>query len=246
MDGVRIGRIFRAVRIRRGWRQQDLARVARVSVATIRRIEHSQGARLVLATLLQVAVALEIRMDVRAGWRGGDLDRMLNTGHAAMHERIASMFDALPQWAWSPEVSFAIYGERGVIDILAFHPSTGMLLIIELKTELVDVQELIGVMDRRRRLGRRIALERGWSVRKVSCWILIRESASNRRRLATHSGVLRHAFPGDGRRMHAWLRHPEDELNALSFLSNTDLMNGKTNGSLPRRVRITRAATRHA
>jgi hypothetical protein len=34
-------------------------------------------------------------------------------------------------------VSFSIFGERGLIDILAFHQPTGMLLIIELKTELM-------------------------------------------------------------------------------------------------------------
>lgn len=165
---------------------------------------------------------------------------MLNAGHAAMHERIAALFATLPGWAWSPEVSFAIYGERGIIDILAFHASTGMLLIIELKTELVDVQELLGVMDRRRRLARRIADERGWAVRRVSCWILIADSPSNRRRVAAHSRVLHHAFPVDGRRMRSWLRGPGGEVNALSFLLNPRLVSGKAHGSMPMRVRIAR------
>ena len=44
----------------------------------------------------------------------------------------------------APEVSFSIYGERGVIDILAWHPGRRALLIIELKTDIVDVNELVG------------------------------------------------------------------------------------------------------
>jgi hypothetical protein len=42
-------------------------------------------------------------------------------GHAAIHEAIARALDDLPEWAHAPEVAFSIYGERGVIDILAFH-----------------------------------------------------------------------------------------------------------------------------
>jgi len=41
-----------------------------------------------------------------------------------------------------------VYGERGVIDILCFHSPTGSLLVIELKTEIVDVQDLVGGVDR--------------------------------------------------------------------------------------------------
>ena len=240
MDSLRLARIFRAVRIRRRWRQYDLARAAGVSVATVRRIEHGQGRGLVLETLLRVAQPLEIRIELRTTWRGAELDRMLNSGHAALHERMAALFATLPAWAWAPEVSFAIYGERGVIDILAFHAPKGMLLVIELKTELVDIQELLGVMDRRRRLARRVAAERGWAVRHVSCWIIFADSPTNRRRVAAHAGVLRHAFPADGRRVRAWLRDPAEVINALSFLSNHHSVSGKAGGSLPKRVRIAR------
>ena len=60
-----------------------------------------------------------------------------------------------------PEVSFSIYGERGIIDILAWHPSRRMLLVIELKTEIVEVNEMLGTLDRRRRLAIDIARQAG-------------------------------------------------------------------------------------
>jgi len=65
--------------------------------------------------------------------------------HAFLAE---SVVDALrrdsPEWQVFPEVSFSIWGERGVIDLLAWHPGRRALLVIELKTELVDVGELHG------------------------------------------------------------------------------------------------------
>ena len=50
----------------------------------------------------------------------------------------------MPAWVVRPEVSFSIYGERGVIDVLAWHPARRAILVIELKTELVDINELMG------------------------------------------------------------------------------------------------------
>ena len=94
----------------------------------------------------------------------------------------------------------------GVIDILAFHRRTAALLVIELKTDLVDVQGLIGTVDRYRRLAPQVARERGWAAASVSCWVLLRDTPSNHRRLAAHVRVLRNAFPADGRMMRGWLR----------------------------------------
>jgi len=208
------------VRIRKRWRQIDVALAARVSVATVSRMERGQFETLSVGVLLRVASALEMRIDWMPRWRGGELDRMLNAGHAAMHEA-ASLEFVGTQWLLSSESTFAIYGERGVIDILAFHPPSGALLAIELKTDLVDVQGLIGAVDRYRRLAPQIARERGWAVTSISCWVLLRDTPSNHRRLAAHSTVLRNAYPADGRRMRGWLSRPSGSVAALSFLSDS-------------------------
>jgi hypothetical protein len=171
-----------------------------------------------LELILRIAAVLDIRVDFSPRWRGGELDRVLNAGHAAMHEQVATMLSATPAWLFRPEVSFAIYGERGVIDILAFHPQTGALLVIELKTELVDVQDLIGSVDRYTRLAQRVAAEQDWNARHVSCWVVISDATRNRRRVANHSSMLGAAFPADGRTMRGWLRNPSRTMRALSFL----------------------------
>jgi transcriptional regulator with XRE-family HTH domain len=218
VDESRLGAVFRSVRIRRRLRQSDVARLAGVSRTTVSRIERGHVGLLAVGTVQRVARVLEVRLGWNAWWRGGDLDRMLNAGHAALHEVVARHLGG-SEWLVVPEASFAIYGERGVIDILCFHRASGSLQVVELKTTIVDVQGLIGSVDRYRRLAPQVAAERGWSAASVSCWVVLRESATNRRRLAAHSTVLRTAFPDDGRRMRAWLRGPAGQVAALSFLS---------------------------
>ena len=241
MDFIRLGSVFRAIRIRKGWRQVDVALAAKVSQAMISRIERGSVRGVSLKALLQVAEALEIRIGVLPRWRGGDLDRMLSGGHAALHQRIVRMFAGTP-WLLAPETTFAVYGERGVIDILAFHPPTGALLIIELKTDLVDVQQLMTAVDRYRRLAPRVARERGWHVRSVGVWAALRDTRTNRRRVAEHADVLRIAFPADGRSVRRWLRSPDGPMSALSFIPDSAQRPGAAASSGVRRVRRRRAA----
>ncbi len=137
-----------------------------------------------------------------------------------MHELVAEHFSRLDGWEIAPEVSYSIWGERGVIDLLAWHAATRTLLVIELKTEIVDINELMGKADQRRRLAPEIAAARGWVPHTVGVWIVVADSRTNRRRLAAHRSVLRVAFPTDGRTMPGWLRRPSGRVAALSFLSN--------------------------
>jgi hypothetical protein len=90
--------------------------------------------------------------------------------------RWPAFFAGLDGWVSEPEVSFSIYGERGIIDVLAWHPVRRILLMIELKTELVDINDLMGSADRRRRLGAVIARDRGWDPAAIATWVVLAES----------------------------------------------------------------------
>ena len=215
---------MRQVRIRRGLRQSDLARMADVSQSTISRIERGHVGKLVIDTVRRVAAALDVRIDMIARWRAGDLDRLLNARHSQFHEVVARRFRALTDWVTRPEVSFAVYGERGVIDILAHHAGRRLLLVIELKTDVADVNELVGTVDRKRRLAVRIASDLGWPIdsgTRVAVWVIVADGATNRRRIAAHRAMLRAAFPSDGRSMAGWLRDPISPLQALSIWSDS-------------------------
>ena len=61
---------------------------------------------------------------------------MLAARHAALAEAVVADLVARG-WAVRPEVTFSSWGERGSIDLLAYHPAL-RLLVIDLKTELVD------------------------------------------------------------------------------------------------------------
>ena len=179
MDDATIGRAIRAVRVRRRLRQIELADVAGVSQSTISRIELGRLERVPLGTLRRVGTQLGMRVSLVARWEGADLDRLLGGRHSAMLEEVSRLFASLPDWTPVPEVTFAFFAERGVIDILAWHAPTRSLLVIELKTELVDVQETVGTLDRKVRLATRVAAERGWVPASVSSWLLIADSSTN-------------------------------------------------------------------
>jgi transcriptional regulator with XRE-family HTH domain len=246
MDDIGVGKTLRAIRIRRGLRQEDVAIPARVHRSTVSRIERGHVARLSLQALRSVAATLEVRVELVPRWRGGELDRLVNARHSALHETLAWMFRDLPEWIADPEVSFAIYGERGIIDVLAYHPGRRALLVIEIKSELVDVQDLIGKVDRYRRLARRIAAERDWNPLSVSVWVAVEDSRTNRRRVEHHRALLRSAFPEDGRTLRRWLHDPVGTIRALSYVSSAHPRHARPGTGGTQRVRRPPAATGRA
>jgi transcriptional regulator with XRE-family HTH domain len=212
--------MIRAIRQRKRWRQIDVATRARVSQTLVSRVERGAIANVPVGTVRRIADALDARIDLMLRWRGGELDRLIGARHAGMHEAMARMFASLGAWEVEPEVSFSVFGERGVIDIVAWHAATRSMLIVELKTELVDVNEMMSTLDRKRRLGRLLERERGWQPSAVSSWVVLVDSRTNRRTVANHAAVLRSKQPADGRTMAAWLRHPSTRVDALTFLSS--------------------------
>lgn len=242
MDDVRIGNTLRVLRVRKRLRQSDVARGAGVRRETVSRLERGGLGRAPVDTLRAVANALGASVDVRLRWQGVDIDRVTGAAHADLHEAVTRLLGRRAGWQWRGEVSFSIYGERGVIDILAWHARTRSLLIIELKTELADPQALVATMDRRARLARRIASRFGWRPATVSCWVVLSEGSTNRRRVRQHSGLLRSAFPADGHAARRWLTSPSGQMSALSFWS--DARSGPVRRSVgqTRRVRLARDA----
>lgn len=219
MDDRAIGRAIRAVRVKRQLRQLDVAASVGLSQQTVSRVEIGRISGATVGTLRRIAGELGVALTIRVDRQGAELDRLLAARHTAMQEVIAQMFADLPGWVSAPEVSFAIFGERGVVDILAWHEPSRSLLVIEIKTELVDLQETLATLDRKIRLAPVIAKERGWVPRSISAWLVIAESTTNRARVQAHAAMLRGALPDDGPALRAWLRRPIGRIRALSFLA---------------------------
>lgn len=237
MDVVRVGTVCRALRIKKRWRQGDLAEKAGVTRSDVSRLERGKAGELDVNVVVQIVSALGGRLQFNIQWQGGELDRLLNARHSALHEALARYFLRLSGWVLAPEVSFAIRGERGVIDILAWHAASRTLLVIELKTEIVDINELMGTVDRKRRLAAIVARERGWAPTSVAVWVIVGESKTNRRRVQSHAATLRAAFPLDGRQVQRWLRQPVGALACLSFWPNAHPARTKSDLATVKRVR---------
>jgi transcriptional regulator with XRE-family HTH domain len=224
------------VRIRRGWRQSDVARRAGVSDATVSRIERGHVDSISLHAIRAVASVLEIRLELMPLWRGGDLERLVNARHATLAESVIRRLSQIGGWIVRPEVSFAIRGERGVIDLLAWHPATRTLLVIELKTALVDIGELLGTFDRKCRLALAVARDLGWDPIAVGACLVISDTPTNRRHAAGFARTLQAALPDDGPAVRRWLRAPDGPLRGVLFFS--DRHGVPTGGGIASRRRV--------
>ena len=237
MDDQRVGSSLRALRVRRRLRQIDASRLAGIPRRVVMLIEAGWLDRVRFGDIRRYAHALGARFDGSVRWQGADLDRMLNRGHAQMHEAMLTWLASLDGWIGVPEVSFAYGGERGVIDVLAWHASTETVLVIELKTRIADVNDLMSTMDVRRRLADRIARDRGWRPANFGIWVVLSPGRTNALALAYHASALRAKFPQDGRAMRGWLARPSGSVAALGFMPQVHMANLRHDATTPRRVR---------
>jgi hypothetical protein len=170
-----------------------------------------------LASLERVAATLDVRVELAGRWHGGDGDRLLNWRHSQLAESVSAAIVGHAGWVVEPEVSFSIFGERGIIDLFCWHEASSHLLVIELKTEFVDVNELLGTLDRKVRLAPRVAAEKGRRPRIVSAWVIVTDSHTNRRHAASHSSLLKGRLPRDGRSLASFLDRPTVATVGLAF-----------------------------
>lgn len=231
---------MRAIRHRLRWRQEDLAGRAGVSQDMVSLIERGHIERARLATLRRVAHELDADLVLQVRWRGGDLDRLLDEGHAALIGQTTGLLKAMG-WTVRPEVSYSVYGERGSIDLLAWHPSAQILLVVEVKTELVSVEATLRKHDEKARLAGRIAGDQlGWRTERVARLLVLPESSTTRRRVDRQAAVIDAAYPFRGIGIRQWLRNPREPIAGLLFTRFQD------GGSRRAGVAIARKRIRHA
>lgn len=240
MDDLAIGRLFRELRIRLGWPQRVVAGRAGVSRSAYSEIERGRIGTVSIDRLRRVAAVLEVRIRLAPSWRGAAIDIVLSARHSGMAERVTQLLVGAG-WEVRPEVSFNWYGERGVTDLVGWHPASRTLLLIEIKTELADVSALLAVTDRRRRLATHIGESLGWKPAVVAQWVVVADSRTNQRRLAAHRTLLRSAFPVDGRAVAGFLANPTRRaggLNTLSFLPDSTASSARQRSAPRLRVRL--------
>lgn len=198
------------MRQRLGWRQQDLADRAGVTQDAVSRVERGRLDAMPIGKLRRIAAALEADLPVGIRWRGGDLDRLIDEGHAALVGLVGAMLRAMG-WEIRLEVSYSVFGERGSIDIIAWHPRARILLVVEVKTELVAIEETLRRHDQKARLAARIAAGQfGWMAIDTARLLVLPSLATPRRRVERHAAVMDVAYPLRGSGVRRWIASPTE------------------------------------
>ncbi|MGQ0607564.1 MAG: helix-turn-helix domain-containing protein [Chloroflexota bacterium] len=187
MNDLQLGRLLRMRRMRHGWRLEDVAGRCRLSIATIARGEN--GAFASVGVVRRHGAALDLRIEWTAVGRGADVTRTLDDEHAAIVETVARWLRRFGIEVVA-EASFSIYGERGRVDLLGLDGATRTLYLVEVKTELSDLQDLLGAVDIRERLAPRIAEDRGWRFDRRCSLLVLAATSHNREIVRAHTSLF--------------------------------------------------------
>jgi len=201
--------------------QRAAAGRAGISQASWSRIERGHLAEVPLRTIRLAFGAVDARIDTTASWRGGAIDRLRDERHAQV---VSATVESLGEWGWQPEieVTFASYGERGSIDILAVRPEARLAVAVEVKSELTSVEETLRRIDVKARLVPQIVFDRmGWRPISVGRLLVLDATMTNRRRVSRMATILERAFPLRFDEARRWLATGVEGRSALLFVSST-------------------------
>ena len=139
MDDRTVGLVLRALRRRRGWTQSHLAARASCSQATVSNVERGHVETVSVQTLRRLFAAVDARVLVEPRWRGAELDRLLDSEHAAIAAATTHRLDAFG-WPSLQEVTYAHGPERGSIDVFGANAAKRAVLVCEIKSDIPSAE----------------------------------------------------------------------------------------------------------
>src|SRR5258705_12523923 len=139
MDDIRAGRLLRALRRRARLTQKQLGARVGLSQQEVSILERGHFDAVQVRTVRTVFRGLEAGIEWEIRWRGGAVDRLLDARHAELVGAISEL-QAHDRWHIVPELTYNVFGERGSIDLVAWHAATSTLLVVEVKTELTSIE----------------------------------------------------------------------------------------------------------
>jgi transcriptional regulator with XRE-family HTH domain len=188
-----------------GWSQRELSRRSGVPQTAISRMLRGRLDSVDLDQLARIGVAVgaRVRLVVDAPFLS-DRARQRDVVHARCIGYVATRL-RLAGWMVATEIE--IRGSRGSgwIDVLAMHPASGRLLVIEIKTEIDDLGRIQRTLGWYEHEAWAAARRLGWRPRRTIATLLLLATQANDRRLRENRELVRVGFPGDASSVRAVL-----------------------------------------
>jgi transcriptional regulator with XRE-family HTH domain len=241
-EDLRIGAQVRVCRQRARRRQIDVAMAAGVSPQLVSLLELGRLDRLSVRTVRSVAAAVGVDLAFVPRSRGAQLDAFVDEEHSAMVDQVVRRLRATG-WDAMVEFSFNDYGDRGSVDVLAWHPGRRALLVVETKSRLADLGDTCRALDVKARVVPRLAAQaRGWKADSVGVCLVLVESTRDRQAVARRKAIFEATFPARNVEIRRWLGCPSGPMRGLWFLPISNARGANRRPGPPERVRQRPAA----
>lgn len=189
-----VARIVRENRGEIGWTQQQLADRAGVSRALVLSVETARvNASIDTTGALLEALGLRYDLVATAPFLA-DRRRQREPAHGLCSAYVARRLGSAG-WIVRREVEVVHGRSHGWIDVLAFHEASGIVLVIEVKTEIDDLGRIERTLAWYEREAWTTARRFGWRPRRVTGALVLLATDANDRRLLENQVVITTAFP---------------------------------------------------
>lgn len=165
-----------------GLTQHELGRRAGLSQAMVSAIENARVGDITISRAERLLDAMGARLviTIDAPYLG-DRHRQRDPAHARCSTHVTTRLRRAG-WQVAPEVEVGADRSRGWIDVLAWHPQSGPLLVIEIKTEIHDLGAIERSLSWYEREAWIAARRLGWRPRRsIGCLLLLATDANDLR-----------------------------------------------------------------
>ena len=104
-------------------------------------------------------------------------------------------------WSTATEVEIGGDRSRGWIDVLAFHPVSRVVLVVELKTEIHDLGQIERTLGWYEREAWAAARRLGWRPRRIEGWLILLATEANDARVLANRLSIQLGFPQRSRHL---------------------------------------------
>jgi hypothetical protein len=205
------------------------------SIHFVRALEAGQAGHLSIDAVRAHFAQLGASVRITTWWNGAQLDRLIDSRHAAVVEALVSILRAY-DFATSTEVTYSEWGERGSIDVFGYNKIHNAAVIGEAKSEWGSIEETLRALSVKTRLAPAICRRTvGATPAAIATLLVFPEDSTSRRVARQVAETLDSALPAAGRQIRTWLRQPSGPLKGIWFLSNVRSDAVSQRASWPRR-----------